>query len=189
MKKTVLLGILLLTSFAVSAQRMAKDVFLAMPNTLVPQLTENNKLDMVDFLVSKMQARVTNSLDGQSELLLLSDSTFSLQVSEALRYDMRMLRTKNDTVLCLLTTFGKDAPESEVHFYTVQWKPLPTERFIALPQTMYVARFVAGELDDLQISRSQALDSPATQEQKEADEKREKTLTTFKWSGEMYTKS
>ncbi len=189
MKKTIFLGVLLLTSFAAAAQRTAKDVFLAMPSDLVPQLTENNKLDMVDFLASKMQARVTNSLDGHSELLSLGDSTFSLQVSEALRYDVRMLQANNDTILCLLATFGKESPESEIHFYTTHWKVLPTDRFIALPQTMFVARFVSEQLDDLQITCSQVLNPPATQEQKEADEKHKKELMIFKWNVERYIKS
>ncbi len=189
MKKLFLSGFLLLTVCAAEAQPTAKDVFLTMPHALTPQLTENNRLDMVDFLASKMKARVTNSLDGNSELLMLSDKAFSLQVSEALNYDVRMLETESDTILCLSATFGKDSLESEVRFYTVRWELLPTDRFIALPQAMYVAKFVSEERSDLQISLSPVLDFPATQEQEEDDANKDKMLMTFKWNSKRYIKS
>ncbi len=189
MKKLFLLGILLLTTFTAEAQRTAKDVFLSMPNALTPQLTENNRLDMVDFLDSKMAARVTNSLEGSSELLTLSDRAFSLQLSEALRYDVRMLETEGDTLLCLSATFGNDFQESEIQFYTVHWTPLPTDSFIALPQATYVAHFFSDESANLQVSISQAVNPPATLEQEKEDENQEKVLILFKWNGKKYEKS
>ena len=102
MRKIIILGILILTTFAAEAQNTMKDVFLSMPKSLTPELTENNRLDMVDFIESKMKARVDNLLDGHSELLMLNDKAFSLQISETLRYDVRLLLADGDSIILLM---------------------------------------------------------------------------------------
>ena len=37
-----------------------KDVFAAMPDSVLPTLTRNNRLDMVDFVASGMKAEVSD---------------------------------------------------------------------------------------------------------------------------------
>ena len=56
-----------------SAQTPMSQVLKQMPDSLVPYLSENNKLDMIDFLDSKMKAEVHNLLDGKTELITLTE--------------------------------------------------------------------------------------------------------------------
>ena len=55
MKRIVLNMLLLLVSLATTAVDM-KDVFTAMPDSVLPTLTRNNRLDMIDFVASGMKA-------------------------------------------------------------------------------------------------------------------------------------
>ena len=86
------LWLMAFTSQASAQDLMIRDVFKQMPASLLPTLSENNRLDMLDFMDSKMKAEVTNRLGGKSEMTLLTDTTLSIRMSEALKVDMLLLR-------------------------------------------------------------------------------------------------
>lgn len=65
-------------------------LFKAMPDSLFPYLSKNNRLDLVDFREAGMKAEVTNLLDGRSEMTFLSSDSLSLQISNVLRLDMKL---------------------------------------------------------------------------------------------------
>ena len=106
--------------------------FRHIPDDVLPTLSENNRLDMLDFMESKMKAEVTNRLGGKSEMTLLTDTTLTIRMSEALKVDMLLLNrmgpydTENHEAICLIETFGRDSLslESTVRFYTTSWHPL-----------------------------------------------------------------
>ena len=108
------------------------DYFREIPDSILPTLSLNNRLDMLDFMESKMKAEVTNSLGGKSEMTLLTDSTLSIHMSKALKVDMLLLTpeasadTDSEEVLCLIETFGCDSlsQESKVRFFTLSWELL-----------------------------------------------------------------
>ncbi|MBR5749077.1 MAG: DUF3256 family protein [Prevotella sp.] len=106
------------------------DYFREIPDSILPTLSLNNRLDMLDFMESKMKAEVTNSLGGKSEMTLLTDSTLSIQMSKALKVDMLLLTpespddTDSEEVICMIETFGSDSLslESKVRFFTLSWE-------------------------------------------------------------------
>ena len=95
--------------------------FRHIPDDVLPTLSENNRLDMLDFMESKMKAEVTNRLGGKSEMTLLTDTTLTIRMSEALKVDMLLLNRMGP-----YETFGRDSLslESTVRFYTTSWHPL-----------------------------------------------------------------
>ena len=116
----------------VSAQNMKmQDFFRQMPASLLPTLSENNRLDMLDFMDSKMKAEVTNRLGGKSEMTVLTDTTLSIRMSEALKVDMLLLKSGSSVssdkeIICLIETFGRDSLslDSQVRFFTPSWERL-----------------------------------------------------------------
>lgn len=62
----------------------AADIFRQMPDSLTPYLSQNNRLDMLDFMSANMKAEVTNLLDGKSEMTLLSPDSLSVRLSDVL---------------------------------------------------------------------------------------------------------
>lgn len=62
----------------------AADIFRQLPDSLTPYLSQNNRLDMLDFMSANMKAEVTNLLDGKSEMALLSPDSLSVRLSDVL---------------------------------------------------------------------------------------------------------
>ena len=90
------------------AQTKMRDVFLQMPDSLLPYLTANNRLDFIDFLDSGMKAGVSNELGGKSEMLTLTDTTLTLQASAAKLVQMQLMPVSNpvdscNQVVCVIT--------------------------------------------------------------------------------------
>lgn len=103
----------------------------AMPDSLIPYLSENNRLDLFDFYDANMPAEVTNLLNGRSRLLSLTDDTLSLQVSSAMRVDMFLLPTtelvdSSRSIVCLVRSYTSDSllMETDVSFYSARWRNL-----------------------------------------------------------------
>ena len=125
-------GLLLFASLTVRAGELKiQDVFKQMPNSVLPTLSENNRLDMLDFMASKMKAEVTNRLGGKSEMTVLTDTTLTIRMSEALQVEMLLLKPEDaagadSQVICLIETFGRDSLslDSQVSFFTISWEKL-----------------------------------------------------------------
>ena len=108
-----------------------KDVFKQMPDSLMPYLTLNNRLDFIDFMDSHMKASVSNMTGGTSEMTALTDDSLSIRMSDALRVDMLLLTLDEPVdsisqVVVFVETFLADSiyGESVCKTFTVDWKPV-----------------------------------------------------------------
>lgn len=170
-------------SLAAAAQTSMREAFKQAPQSLMPYLTENDRLDLIDFLDSGMKAEVTNQLGGKSELLLLTDRFLSLKLSQGLSMKMRLLDTAQpidsvSQVICLVRTYGIDCRESTVQFYSLQWRQLPAVDYADdLPQETFVA-----DLDEqeslLTVQPGCDIEAKAVEEPKNE----EKWAVKYKWN-------
>lgn len=71
MKRFLPLIITLALGQALQAQKM-RDVFAAMPDSVLGIMTKNNRLDCIDFIENDMEAKVRNRFDGFSVLKALT---------------------------------------------------------------------------------------------------------------------
>ena len=93
MKRYLIAALCALAVGQVSAQNLKmRDVFKQIPDSLVPYLSQNNRLDFIDFLDSNMKAEVRNKLGGMSEMTALTDDSLSIRMSNALQVDMLLLK-------------------------------------------------------------------------------------------------
>ena len=100
----------LMASSSVAQELVIRDVFRQMPDSLMPYLSTNNRLDFIDFLDSKMKAEIKNQFDGKSEMTALTDDSLSIRMNDALRVDM----LKTDSV------YG----DKSIKFFTPQWQQI-----------------------------------------------------------------
>ena len=122
-KKYILALFMGATISQASAQSVQiRDAFREMPDSLMPYLSKNNRLDFIDFLDSGMKAEVHNQLGGTSQMLSLGDDSLSIQMNPSLRVDMVAL----DSVVAVVETFLVDSiyGESRVHYYSATWQPI-----------------------------------------------------------------
>ena len=130
MRKWLIGCLLLFACHAGSAQELAlRDVFRQIPDSLMPSLSVNNRLDFIDFMDSNMKASVRNQLGGTSEMTALSDDSLSIKVSEALRVDMLLLTLDEPMdsicqVVVFAETFLNDSVygETTVRYYSPDWQ-------------------------------------------------------------------
>ena len=119
----------------VSAQDMLiRNVFRQMPDSIMPYLSQNNRLDFIDFLDSDMKAEVKNALGGTSEMTTLADDSLSIRMNESLRTDLLLMKLAQPIdsmtqIVVMIETFLVDSiyGESRVNYYSTEWKPLAFE--------------------------------------------------------------
>lgn len=91
MKKLLINTLLACTSFACHAQNPSMAaLFRQMPDSVLPYLSKNNRLDMLDFQEAQMKAEVTNLFDGKSEMTALTNDSLSIRMSEVLQVSMKL---------------------------------------------------------------------------------------------------
>ncbi len=129
----LLVASLLGTAGTVSAQRM-RDVFAAMPDSIFPFLSKNNRLDCIDFIENNMKAHVKGTFDEPVELIALTDDYLVLAASAAERVEMKMLPVPDSSYyVALVRTYLGPVGESTVEFYTPDWQSLPQAKQLVLP--------------------------------------------------------
>ena len=130
-----LLALQTLLAGRASAQDLKlRDVFKQMPDSLMPYLSKNDRLDFIDFLDSNMKAEVRNQFGGTSEMTSLTDDSLSIRMSNSLRTDILLLTVDEPVdscrqVVAMVETFLVDSihGESRVRFYSTDWKMLSHE--------------------------------------------------------------
>ena len=127
MKKLIVAALMAITFSQASADSVKiRDVFREMPDSLMPYLSLNNRLDFIDFIDSDMKAEVHNMLGGTSEMTSMADDSLTIRMSNGLRVDMLVM----DSTVVMIETFLVDSiyGESKVSYFTTQWQPLQQPR-------------------------------------------------------------
>ena len=122
MKKNIIMALLCLMVQTGYAQKM-RDVFVAMPDSVMPYLTKVNKADCIDFIDSKMRAIVKNRLDNQCEMTRLTDDYTQMKLSKGYTLEMKLLPVNDSTkIICMIRTLGDSLKQfSNIHFFTSDW--------------------------------------------------------------------
>ena len=134
MRRRLLIVVSILCVLSIKAQEM-KTVFVAMPDSIAPLLTQVNKEDCVDFLDNNMKAEVTNRFGGKSEMKMLTDDYMHMQVTPISTLEMKLLPVNDSTkVVCMIKTVCTSICDSQVYFYTSDWsKKLDVKDFLHFP--------------------------------------------------------
>lgn len=131
MKMKRLIFLLCLLSAAVLRAQDARTLFVQMPDSVCPLLTEVNRADCIDFLDSRMRAIVTNRLGGKSEMTTLAPDYIRVQMTQKSTWQMKLLPAADSTLLvCTVSTVLGPAADSHIRFYTTDWHPLPADSLL-----------------------------------------------------------
>lgn len=179
MKKIIFSLFLTLSAVSLTAADM-KDVFSAMPDSVLPTLTRNNRLDMIDFVSSGMKADVNDVFNEKSTLDTLTADYLHITLSEAVKVEMKLLPSSRqladstDHVVCVVMTYGIKPIESNVQLFTSKWTPLPSP----IPS-------LGNQVASLsEVSDTLSLEVTSRNE----ENKEEKRLTLLKWNGVEFNK-
>jgi len=134
MRRRLLIIVSIFCALSATAQNM-KSVFVSMPDSIAPLLTQTNKEDCIDFLDSNMKAEVTNRLGGKSEMTLLAEDYVFVQMTPNSTLEMKLLPVNDSTkVVCMVKTVCASACNSDIKFYASDWsKKLEDGDFLLKP--------------------------------------------------------
>lgn len=110
-----------------------KQLFVQMPPELLPELSNDNKLDCIDFLASGMKATVQNKFGENSSLLVINDKYALMKVSSAMQCEMRLLTDGSDSLICIVKTYYTPGAESTVEFYDTKWQKQTSSAYLTMP--------------------------------------------------------
>lgn len=124
MKRFLLTILLCVFVWGMKAQQMDA-VFVAMPDQYIPQLENAWRKDLIDLYNTGKEAKLKNTMNGFSTLKKLTDDYLLLQVTDRSTVEMKLLPLVNNTyVVCMITTVYGPVPDSQIEFFTTDWKPL-----------------------------------------------------------------
>ena len=143
LKRIMLLFVVLCAVVSIRAQQSMVELFKVMPDSLMPTLTKNNRLDLIDFLDAKMKANATNRLDGITEMTYMSADSLSVQISPVERVDLYLVATTQQydscyQVVCFKSVYQLASTKEEeiaCKFYSIGWKPLSQPSLVAPVQS------------------------------------------------------
>lgn len=121
MRKILLLSVLFLVAASSSAQLKMRDVFAQLPDSVLPLMTLNNRLDCIDFIENNMEARVKNKFNDQVVLEALTGDYLSIRTSESSFVEMKLMPQGNDTLICVNRTYLGPVEDSDVRLYGMDW--------------------------------------------------------------------
>lgn len=127
-----------------SAQDM-RAVFLNAPDKIFPLLTGNDRADLVDFIEAGMTAKVSNRLDGTSELRTLGHDYLMLATTASSTMQIKLLPAKGDTLICVVKTVKAEAADSRICFYDKEWNMLNAGEMFSFPS---ISDFFASDADE-----------------------------------------
>lgn len=134
MTKNITTIAFILITFSMHAQTM-KEIFTNLPDSILPTLTKNNRLDCIDFIENKMTTEVNNSLNGKSCLTALTENLAKIKISELAELQICKIPIDNNYIICLIHSCKADAWDSSIKFYKPNWTPINASQFITLPTT------------------------------------------------------
>ena len=117
------------TAQEVASRPLMRDVFAAMPDSLLPAVSKNNRLDCIDFIENGLEAKVRNAFDDYVILEALTSDYARFRTSAASVMELKLLPQSDSTaVLCMVTTAEcgeQDSPtrieDSAISLLTSDW--------------------------------------------------------------------
>ena len=98
-----------------------KNLFVEMPDSIMPLLVKNNRLDMLDYMDIGMSAKVKNKLGGESEMTLLKDDMISISMTDVTEYDIKLFYGKDSLVtIAVIETVKGGYSDSNISFYNTK---------------------------------------------------------------------
>lgn len=205
--------ILLLTGlFSLGAQAKSMvEIWNAMPDSILPYIDRNHRLEMTEFIGMGLKGDVDNSLQGKSEMDTITADYIHLTLNENTVMQLKKLPyAHGDSIVCVVTTWSAPEGESQVRFFSQDWQPVSlgqpltqhrldslAGKMLVRPDTMSADRFdqlrekinftmvkasLFEDSNDLELS----LSVPLLSEDDKKDIQSILRLMNLKWTGENY---
>lgn len=125
LKRLNIIILLVCAPILVGAQISLRDVWLSMPDGMIPYLNKNLRLEHLDFVDMGVKSEVNHQLNGVSVMDTLTADYTHITLSKSSSLELRLLPVNDSTkIICVVRTFKAPAEESEIRFYDTDWNLL-----------------------------------------------------------------
>ena len=108
----------------------AEKLFISIPESMLLTLSETNRMELVELYKGGLTAAVENQMGDSCFLTRMTDDYLQIQEGKS-SLEIIVLPMVNDSkVIGLIRTVCAPLCDSNLAFYTVNWKPLNTGLFI-----------------------------------------------------------
>lgn len=118
--------------------RTAADFFTEAPASVLPLLSKNARLDMLDYYHNQLPTPTANELGGRARILDESADRLHIQLSRDSDAQIAVISTKIDTILAVIETVLTPVADSSVRFYSKDWELLTRQ-----PEMPVASDFIA----------------------------------------------
>lgn len=156
MKKVVLFFCGLL-SLCCHAQNISS-VFGSMPKSLIMLADSIQRQDLMNVYNSEFPGNIKDKLNGKIVLSSFTEDFMELQ-SGNFSMQIALLKLVNDSkIICLIQTVCAPVCDSQLSFYTVDWKPLNASDFILPADVSWFIKDDTDKTGEGFINASKSLD-------------------------------
>lgn len=125
LKRLNIIILLVCAPILVGAQISLRDVWLSMPDGMIPYLNKNLRLEHLDFVDMGVKSEVNHQLNGVSVMDTLTADYTHITLSKSSSLELRLLPVNDSTkIICMVRTFKAPAEESVIRFYDIDWNLL-----------------------------------------------------------------
>ena len=108
----------------------AKDVFTTFPDPSLLPLSTNARLDLIDLFQANQNTVVENDLGDTISVLQLQDDYIHIQSGNSDTEIIILSMINESKVICVIQTISIPVQDSNLEFYTINWKKLDSKAFI-----------------------------------------------------------
>lgn len=203
----------LLTTVITAEAKSLRELWQVMPDSLIPSLNRNLRIEMTDLQDMKVKAEVTNMLGDTSIMDTLTSNFSQVRINRSCTVQLKLLPTTNgDSVICMVKTLAAPERESEVTLYNQQWQVLDANltfggksvaslpaTLVQKPDTMSEERFeelqktiepkmMSAQLFEHEDAIVFCLSLPLLSNEEKKQTRTIKVQRKFKWNGRIFNK-
>jgi hypothetical protein len=147
------IAILITLAVAITAQgRNVADFFkLEKADNAIPLLSQNTRLDMVDYFDNGLPHTSSNNMDGSARIISADNNTINFEITSETPCALSMITAKSDTILMMVETIKLPQSDSNISFYSKNWEALKREAFTAPKLADWLTATGKSEREDVEI--------------------------------------
>lgn len=115
------LSLALLSVSGISAQETVKNMFISAPFDVLPTLSENARLDMIDYYESGLQRPSSSNFGDEVMITEITDNKLRVQTSKTCEITIYAVPMEKDTSIVVIETYSLPFPDSKVSVYNKNW--------------------------------------------------------------------
>lgn len=119
--------------FSMAGARTIRDFFISEPGEVFTMLSENARMDMLDYYDAGQHGSAGNNMGGRSSLQKADSAYLSVKMSESSSTEMFFIVNKKDTAIFVISTYMLPAADSQVRVFDCNWDELESAKFFKEP--------------------------------------------------------